>query len=109
MFVLAVALWAYTVTGGADYGVGILESLSPRHERPRLRTLAEKAIAPIWEANHIWIILALVIVFVAYPKVHVSITTRLQVPLLLMLAGIVLRGTAFTFRYYDRDDDPAVV
>ena len=107
MSILGFALFAYALTGGADFGVGILESFSPEEEQPRLRSLGEKAIAPIWEANHIWIILALVIVFVAYPEIHVLITTSLHIPLLLLLSGIILRGTAFTFRYYDRSDDPA--
>ena len=105
-FFLAASLVAYTITGGADFGVGIVERFAPKEERGRLRQLAEKAIAPIWEANHMWIILALVITFVAYPRLHVGITTSLHVPLLIMLVGIILRGTAFTFRYYDTEDDP---
>lgn len=105
-FFLAASILAYTVTGGADFGVGIVERFAPKKERDELRRLAEKAIAPIWEANHMWIVLALVITFVAYPHLHVAITTSLHVPLLIMLVGIILRGTAFTFRYYDTADDP---
>ncbi len=105
-FFLAASILAYTITGGADFGVGIVERFAPAKERDGLRRLAEKAIAPIWEANHMWIVLALVITFVAYPQLHVAITTSLHVPLLIMLVGIILRGTAFTFRYYDTADDP---
>lgn len=101
------SLWAYVVFGGADFGVGILELFEPKETRTSLRRLGERAIAPVWEANHVWIILALVILFVAFPEVHVTLVTSLHVPLLLMLVGIVLRGTAFTFRYYDVDPDPA--
>ena len=102
---MAVSLIPYAITGGADFGVGILEFFSPRKERPRIRELGDRAIAPIWEANHIWLIIALVILFIAFPTLHVRITTYLHVPLLIMLTGIILRGTAFTFRYYDLDSD----
>jgi len=98
---LVLSLLAYVVSGGADFGVGILELFAPRLERAALRRAGERAIAPVWEANHIWIILALVILFVGFPSVHVHLTTYLHIPLLLMLIGIVLRGTAFTFRYYN--------
>ena len=102
------ALVAYCVAGGADFGVGILEIVSPADKRRRVRELSEKAIAPIWEANHVWIVLIIVILFVGYPKVHTALTTSMHVPLLIMLLGIVLRGTAFTFRYYDIAEDATV-
>jgi cytochrome bd ubiquinol oxidase subunit II len=104
---MAVSLVLYAVTGGADFGVGILELFASKQERHKIRQLGEHSIAPIWEANHIWLIIALVILFIAFPLLHVRITTYLHIPLLIMLAGIMLRGTAFTFRYYDIDKDPA--
>lgn len=106
LLVLALALFAYTLTGGADFGVGIIEAFAPASEKTKIRALSEKAIAPIWEANHIWIILALVILFVVYPSIHVALMTNLHAPIVLVLAGIIIRGTAFTFRYYDIEDDP---
>lgn len=104
---MAASLILYAITGGADFGVGILELFSTKSEREKIRELGEHSIAPIWEANHIWLILALVILFIAFPLLHVRITTYLHIPLLIMLAGIILRGTAFTFRYYDIEKDPA--
>ena len=104
--VLWTALLVYALSAGADFGVGVLELFGRAEERAKLRRIGERAIAPVWEANHVWIILALVVLFVAYPEVHVTLTTALHVPLLLMLVGIVLRGTAFTFRYYDVDPSP---
>ena len=104
---MALSLIIYAVTGGADYGVGILELCATKNERGKIRELGEHSIAPIWEANHIWLILALVILFTAFPLLHVRITTYLHIPLLIMLTGIILRGTAFTFRYYDIEKDPA--
>lgn len=102
---LALSLLAYTLGGGADFGVGILELFAPKASTSHVRKIGEHAIAPVWEANHVWLIVAIVILFVGYPEVHVRLVTLLHVPLLIMLAGIVIRGTAFTFRYYDVGED----
>ncbi len=101
---LGLALILYVITGGADFGVGIVEMLATPDARPAVRRAGEKAIAPIWEANHIWIVVALVILFVAFPEIHVQMTKSLHIPMVIMLVGIVLRGSAFTFRYYDVGD-----
>ncbi len=72
--------------------------------RPRAadtRELIAKAIAPIWEANHVWLILIIVLLFVCFPGAFAAISTALHIPLTLVLIGIVLRGSAFTFRAYD--------
>ena len=63
------------------------------------------AIGPIWEANHVWLILVIVLLFTAFPPAFVAITTALHIPLVIMLIGIVLRGAAFTFRTYDSQAD----
>lgn len=104
---LALSLVSYVLCAGADFGVGILELFAARRERKTIRSMGEHAIAPIWEANHVWIIVALVILFVGFPTIHVKLATDLHIPMLLMLAGIILRGTAFTFRYYDIQPDAA--
>ena len=101
LLTLFTALVIYCVAGGADFGVGIVEMLSARNQRLKVRKLSEKAIAPIWEANHVWIVLIIVILFTGFPTVHTALATTMHVPFLIMLVGIVLRGTAFTFRYYD--------
>ena len=67
--------------------------------------LITQAIAPIWEANHIWLIVIVVLLFVAFPVAFASISTALHIPLTLMLIGIVLRGSAFVFRTYDVQSD----
>lgn len=97
VFFLGVSLYLYVLLGGADFGAGIVELITGRKS---VRTIS-KAIAPIWEANHIWIILAVVILFNGFPKVYTSISTYLHIPLLMALIGIIIRGTSFTFRYYD--------
>jgi len=74
---------------------------------PRLSArLIAKAIGPIWEANHVWLILVVVVLFTAFPPAYALISTSLHVALLLLLLGIVLRGSAFIFRAYDATAAP---
>ena len=102
--VLLAALVAYALLGGADYGAGIWDLLAsgPRHREQR--AAIERAIGPIWEANHVWLILVVVVLFTAFPPAFAAICVALFAPLLLLLLGIVLRGAAFTFRTYERAD-----
>lgn len=95
--VLAISLLLYVVLGGADFGAGIVEMTVGRKGSGTV----SKAIAPVWEANHIWIILAVVILFNGFPLAYTVMTTYLHIPLLLALIGIIIRGASFSFRYYD--------
>lgn len=97
LLVMGVAAVAYVVLGGADFGAGAFEWLLPQPTRRR----AAVAIAPVWEANHVWLVLVAVLAFVAFPRLYVESTTYLHVPLMLVLLGIVARGAAFTFRHYE--------
>jgi len=99
--VLGIAVLLYVLLGGADFGAGIVEIFTGKRG---IDTIS-KAIAPVWEANHIWLILAIVILFNGFPHVFATFTTYLHIPLLIILVGIILRGTAFTFRYYDAVKD----
>jgi cytochrome d ubiquinol oxidase subunit II len=99
------SLVAYALLGGADYGGGIWDLLASGPRKRAQRELIEKAIGPIWEANHVWVILAVVVLFTGFPVAFAAISTTLFVPLLLLLVGFVFRGAAFTFRNYDRPDD----
>lgn len=105
VFVLAVSLLFYLVFAGADFGAGILEIFSSREERNSVEALTYQAIGPVWEANHIWLILIIVILFNCFPEVYFLISTFLHIPIMLMLIGIVFRGTAFAFRHYDAIKD----
>lgn len=98
---ILVALVAYAVLGGADFGGGVwdLFARGPRAEEQR-GTIAT-AIGPIWEANHVWLIVVVVLLFTCFPRAFAVIMTVLHVPLVLMLVGIVLRGSSFVFRTYD--------
>jgi len=104
--VLVVALIFYALLGGADYGGGVWDLFACGTRAREQRTLIAEAIGPVWEANHVWLILVIVVLFTAFPPAFAAIGTALHIPLALMLVGIVLRGTAFTFRKYDvqRDD-----
>jgi cytochrome bd ubiquinol oxidase subunit II len=105
--VLALSLNAYVLFGGADFGGGVWDLLASGPRRSRQREVIAHAIGPIWEANHVWLILAIVLTFTCFPPVYARLGTVLHIPLSLMLVGIVLRGSAFTFRTYDSQHDAA--
>jgi cytochrome d ubiquinol oxidase subunit II len=90
----------YAVLGGADFGGGVWDLLARGPTAERQRRLIERAIAPIWEANHVWLIMAVVVLFTAFPKVFAEISIVLHIPLTALLLGIVFRGTAFALRQY---------
>jgi cytochrome d ubiquinol oxidase subunit II len=105
--VLALSLNAYVLFGGADFGGGVWDLLASGERRHRQREVIAHALGPIWEANHVWLILAIVLTFTCFPPVYARLGTVLHIPLTLMLVGIVLRGSAFTFRTYDSEHDLA--
>jgi cytochrome bd ubiquinol oxidase subunit II len=97
--VLFVAVTAYAVFGGADFGAGFWDLAAggtTRGERPR--TVIDHSIGPVWEANHVWLIFCFVVLWTAFPEAYASITLTLFVPLTLAALGIVLRGSSFAFR-----------
>jgi cytochrome bd ubiquinol oxidase subunit II len=102
---ILVSLIAYVLGAGADFGGGVWDLLAFGPRARQQRTLIAHAIGPIWEANHVWLILVVVLLFVCFPAGFAAISTALHVPLTLMLVGIVLRGSAFTFRSYGRVSD----
>ena len=98
--VLAVALTAYVLMGGADFGGGVWDLLARGPRAGAQRALISDSIAPIWEANHVWLIVVIVLLFTAFPPAFAALSTVLHIPLAIMLVGIVLRGAAFVFRSY---------
>jgi cytochrome d ubiquinol oxidase subunit II len=104
-YVVIIYLWTsillYLLLGGADFGAGILELFTSRRNRSRTRKMMYRAIGPIWEANHMWLIIAIVILFVGFPEIYTTMSVHLHIPLVAMLLGIIARGTAFAFRNYD--------
>ncbi len=95
-----VVIAAYALFGGADFGGGIWDLLAGGARRGAApRRLIEESITPVWEANHVWLIFILVLLWTAFPPAFAAIMTALFVPLALSLLGIVLRGTGFAFRH----------
>ncbi len=104
-FVMIAALVLYALGAGADFGGGVWDLFASGPRARRQRELIAHAIGPIWEANHVWLILVIVLLFVAFPPVFAAMSIALHIPLSVMLIGIVLRGSAFVFRSYDVQTD----
>src|SRR4051794_1792834 len=102
---MLVALTFYALLAGADFGGGGGDLLARGARAGDQRALIADAIGPIWEANHVWLILVVVMMFTAFPPAFAAIMIALHIPLTVMLIGIVLRGAAFTFRTYDDQHD----
>jgi len=102
---LFLSILLYVVLGGADFGAGIIELFTSEKNKSRTRKTLYHAIGPIWEANHMWLIIAIVILFVAFPTIYAEMSIYLHIPLIIMLIGIIARGTAFVFRHYDAVKD----
>ncbi|HSN13548.1 MAG TPA: cytochrome d ubiquinol oxidase subunit II, partial [Anaeromyxobacteraceae bacterium] len=99
------ALILYALLGGADFGGGIWDLLASGPRKKEQRAAIERALGPIWEANHVWLVLVVVLLFTGFPAAFAEVSIALFVPLVLLLVGIVLRGASFTFRAYDWPDD----
>jgi cytochrome d ubiquinol oxidase subunit II len=96
--VLWVGVTAYAVFGGADFGAGFWSLFAGRGERSgRARDLIDWAIGPVWEANHVWLIFVLVVLWTGFSEAFGSIFSTLFIPLSLAALGIVLRGSGFAF------------
>jgi cytochrome bd ubiquinol oxidase subunit II len=102
---LLFSILLYVIFGGADFGAGIIEMFTSPRNRSRTRSMLYHAIGPIWEANHMWLIIAIVILFVGFPRIYSEMSVYLHIPLAIMLLGIIARGTAFIFRHYDAIQD----
>ena len=99
-FGLFAVLVLYAVLGGADFGGGIWDLLAGTNERARReRALIERSMGPVWEANHVWLIFAAVILWTGFPRAFAPIMSGLWVPLTVAVLGIVVRGAAFAFRH----------
>jgi cytochrome bd ubiquinol oxidase subunit II len=97
---ILVSLTAYALLGGADFGGGVWDLVASGPRKQQQRRLVAHAIAPVWEANHVWLILAIVLLFTCFPGAFARLAIALHVPLTLMLIGIVLRGSTFMFQSY---------
>ena len=94
--VLALAILLYVLLDGFDLGVGILFGLARLEQR---RSAMLSAVAPVWDGNETWLVVAGVVLWGAFPPVYATLLSAFYLPLLVMLAGLILRGVAFEFRY----------
>ena len=99
----AAILWIgatlYALFGGADFGAGFWDLAAGDAEKgERPRALIQRSLTPVWEANHVWLIFILVVLWTAFPEAFGAIMSTLYVPLALAAIGIVLRGSGFAFR-----------
>jgi cytochrome d ubiquinol oxidase subunit II len=96
-----VGVIAYALFGGADFGSGFYDlTAGSGPQAAELRTLVDHSIGPVWEANHVWLIYVLVMWWTGFPTAFAAAMTTLFIPMMLALAGIVLRGAGFAFRKY---------
>jgi cytochrome d ubiquinol oxidase subunit II len=98
--ILWIGVTLYAIFGGADFGAGVWDLLAGRGERAeRVRNQIDRSIGPVWEANHVWLIFVLVVLWTAFSSTFSAIMTTLYIPLALAALGIVLRGSGFAFRH----------
>src|SRR4051794_2565958 len=96
---LMLGITAYAILGSADFGAGFWDLTAGGAQRGgRLRGMIERSMAPVWEANHVWLIFVLVVTWTAFPVVFGSIFSTLYIPLFLAATGIIFRGAAFALR-----------
>jgi cytochrome d ubiquinol oxidase subunit II len=109
LYVVIIYLWTalllYLLLGGADFGAGIIELFTSDKNKDKTSNTLYRAIGPVWEANHMWLIIVIVILFTGFPEIYSTVSTYLHIPLAIMLLGIIARGTAFAFRHYDAVQD----
>jgi cytochrome d ubiquinol oxidase subunit II len=97
---IGAGLTLYALTGGPDFGAGVWSLLARGPRKAAQRAAVHHAIAPIWEANHVWLIFVIVVLFSAFPRAFSAISIALHIPIALALLGIVFRGAAFAFHAY---------
>lgn len=98
-------LMAYASLAGADFGGGVWDLLASGPRKRQQRDAIAHAMGPVWEANHVWLIFVIVVLFTCFPRGYAVLMNVLFLPLHLVLAGIMLRGAAFVFRHYGPSPD----
>src|SRR5439155_6331237 len=99
------ALTAYTLLAGADFGGGVWDFFARGPRAEEQRHAIARAMGPVWEANHVWIIFLLVILFSGFPIAFSALSVALFIPFHLVLVGIILRGAAFVFRAHGAEEE----
>jgi cytochrome bd ubiquinol oxidase subunit II len=97
------ALVIYAVLAGADFGGGVWDLLASGPRAAEQRRAIAEAMGPVWEANHVWLIFLIVLLFTCFPAAFAALSVAFFIPFHLVLVGIVLRGAAFVFRAYGHE------
>lgn len=100
-------LMAYALLGGADFGGGVWDLFATGPRRKAQRDAIARAMGPVWEANHVWMIFVIVVLFTCFPYGYASLGIALFVPFHVALLGIMLRGASFVFRAYGNSSNPS--
>ena len=103
LLAIGVGLTLYVLLGGADFGGGVWDLLANGPERDRERSLISSAIGPVWEANHVWLIFVVTILFAAFPIAFAALSVALYVPFGISIAGIVMRARRSRCTYGEPD------
>lgn len=103
--VLLVALIAYAIFAGADFGGGVWTLLASGRRADQQRNAISRAMGPVWETNHVWLIFAIVVLWTAFPSAFAHVFTALLIPLVVALVGIIFRGAAFAFRHFGSEGE----
>lgn len=98
--IIGLGLLVWSLTGGADLGAGLWSLLASGPRKAEQRDAVHEAIAPIWEANHVWLIFVIVVMFSAFSRAFAILGIALHIPIAFALLGLVLRGSAYVFRAY---------
>ncbi|MFY7729472.1 MAG: cytochrome d ubiquinol oxidase subunit II, partial [Flavobacterium sp.] len=102
---VVLSFFLYVLLGGADFGAGTLELFSGPEHKKSIKKTVYSVMGPVWEANHIWIIILIVVLWIGFPEFYNVVIVYMHIPLTLILLGITLRGVAFVFRNYDAIKD----
>lgn len=95
---MGLAIFVYAILDGYDLGVGILLPTGAGDINASQRTVMISSIGPFWDANETWLVLAVGLLLIAFPKAYGIILFHLYLPITFMLIGLILRGVAFDFR-----------
>src|ERR687886_2822174 len=99
MGIILAGMALYVVLGGADFGAPVWQTIGARGPHAEeIREHAHESMAPVWEANHVWLIFVLTVLWTAYPEVFGSIASTLSVALFVAGIGIIVRGFAYALR-----------
>src|ERR1700716_4763104 len=101
--ILLLALTAYAILAGADFGGGVWDLFASGPRAHEQRNAVAEAMGPVWEANHVWLIFMITGLFTAFPITFGVLGLALYIPFTIAMGGIVLRGASFAFRAHGRD------